>query len=77
MERLQDTDIVLDIDMALTELATKEPRQSRIVELKMFSGLSDEEVAYSLGVSVRTVKRDWVMARTWLQGRLQVGRSVN
>jgi RNA polymerase sigma-70 factor, ECF subfamily len=70
-EQMRDADLVLDIDMALTELAAKQPRQSRVVELRMFGGLSDEEVADAMNISVRTVKRAWQIARVWLQGRLQ------
>jgi RNA polymerase sigma factor (TIGR02999 family) len=54
---------VLAIHVALDKLAVAEPRQAQIVELRYFGGLSFEEAAESLGLSVRTVKRDWQLAR--------------
>lgn len=79
---LQEADVIepglmLDIDRALTDLAAKMPRQSRVLELKMFSGLSDEEVAHALGVTKVTVRRALLQARLWLKERLQMRRSVN
>jgi RNA polymerase sigma factor (TIGR02999 family) len=61
---------LLAIDEALNRLAEKEPRQGRIVELRFFGGCSEEEIAEILGVSVRTVKRDWRIARAWLYAQL-------
>jgi RNA polymerase sigma factor (TIGR02999 family) len=61
---------VLEIDMALDALALLDARQSRTVELKLFASLADEEIANILNVSVRTVKRDWALARAWLQAYL-------
>ena len=58
---------------ALGELATKDPRQSQIVELHVFGGLSKSKIAEELGISRMTVHRDWVTARSWLHDRL--GRS--
>jgi len=43
-----------------------DPQQSRIVELKFFAGLSNEDTAEVLGISASTVKRDWITARAWL-----------
>jgi len=57
---------LLALDDALNELAKMNPRQSRIVELKFFGGLSIVEVAEVLGVSSATVERDWAVARAWL-----------
>jgi RNA polymerase sigma-70 factor (ECF subfamily) len=57
---------LLALDEALERLATWDARQGRIVELRFFGGLSIEETAEVLGVSSRTVKRDWMMARAWL-----------
>ncbi len=65
----RDADI-LAIDQALTRLAELSERQARVVEMTFFGGLTDEETAQSLGVSVRTVRRDWVIARAWLHSRL-------
>jgi len=61
---------LLALDEALNRLTTWDARQSRIIELRFFSGLSIEETAEVLGLSVRTVKRDWSMARAWLHGEL-------
>jgi RNA polymerase sigma-70 factor (ECF subfamily) len=61
---------VLLLDEALSRLARFDPRQSRIVEMRFFGGLTEEEIAEVLGVSARTVKRDWSMARAWLLGEM-------
>lgn len=58
---------VLAIDRALTKLAAIDRQQAQIVELRFFSGLSVEETAAALGISSRTVKRDWSVARAWLR----------
>lgn len=58
---------VLAIDEALTKLAAIDLQQAQIVELRFFSGLSVEETAAALGISPRTVKRDWSVARAWLR----------
>ncbi len=58
------------LDNALRELAEFDPIQSRIVELKFFGGLTNEETAEVLGVSDSTVKREWRMARAWLTTKL-------
>jgi RNA polymerase sigma factor (TIGR02999 family) len=57
---------LLDLDRALDELATFDPRKSRIAELRFFSGLTLEEAGEVLGVSLATVERDWQVARAWL-----------
>jgi RNA polymerase sigma-70 factor, ECF subfamily len=57
---------MLALDEALERLARQDERQSRIVEMKFFGGLSVEEIAGLLEVSPRTVKREWTMARAWL-----------
>ncbi len=59
-------DRLLALDAALEELATLDPRQARIVELRFFGGLSVEEAADVLGVSATTIKREWSTARAWL-----------
>ena len=61
---------VLDLDTALRELATFDPRKSRIAELRFFGGLSLAETGDVCGVSVATVERDWQAARAWLYARL-------
>ncbi len=57
---------LLSLDQALTTLARLDERQSRIVELRFFAGLSIEDTAGVLGLSPATVKRDWITARAWL-----------
>ena len=61
---------VLALDEALTRLSAWDERQSRIVELRFFTGLSVSEVANVMAISEKTVKRDWAMARAWLQREL-------
>jgi RNA polymerase sigma-70 factor, ECF subfamily len=60
----------LALDQALDRLEELDPRQCRIVELKYFVGLTNEDIAAAIGRDVRTVKRDWQMARAWLHGQL-------
>lgn len=60
----------LALDEALERLAKRDPRQARIVELRYFGGLSEQEAAEVLGISTRTVKRDWNVARAWLYQEL-------
>lgn len=61
---------LIDLDVALEELAKLEPRHARVVECRYFGGLSVEETAEALGVSPRTVKSDWALARAWLYDRI-------
>ena len=61
---------VIALDSALRSLAENDGRKSRLVELRYFGGLSVEETAEILGVSVETAKRDWKMARAWLYTQL-------
>jgi RNA polymerase sigma factor (TIGR02999 family) len=63
---------LIALDDALTSLARLDPQQSRIVELRFFGGLSIEETAAELGISIATVKRLWATARLWLYRELQV-----
>jgi RNA polymerase sigma-70 factor, ECF subfamily len=67
--REHDVDLVR-LDEALGELARLDEQQARVVELRYFGGLSIEETAEVLGVSDSTVKREWAMARSWLQREL-------
>jgi RNA polymerase sigma factor (TIGR02999 family) len=67
--RTLDLDL-LALDAALTELADLDPRQARVVELRFFAGLTHEEVADVLAISVTTVKREWQTARLWLFRRI-------
>lgn len=59
------------LDSALTRLAALDPRQADVVELRYFGGLTIDETASFLGVSAKTVKRDWEMARAWLHAELR------
>jgi RNA polymerase sigma factor (TIGR02999 family) len=61
---------VLAVHEALDRLAAEEPRQAQIVELRYFGGLSFEEAADTLGLSVRTAKRDWQLARLALHQQI-------
>jgi len=60
-------DALLQLNDALDRLADVEPRLAKVVECRFFGGLSEEEIANTLGVTVRTVRRDWVKARVMLQ----------
>jgi len=62
----REVDLVA-LDDAMTKLAALDPRQSRLIELRFFGGLSIEETAVVLGISPATVKREWATARVWLQ----------
>jgi RNA polymerase sigma factor (TIGR02999 family) len=64
---LQD---LIPLDEALQRLETSDPRQGRVVECRFFAGMSVEETAEALGVSPGTVKRDWRIARAWLNREL-------
>jgi RNA polymerase sigma factor (TIGR02999 family) len=61
---------VLALDDALTQLALMDERQAKIVEMRFFAGMTEEEAGEVLGISTRTVKRDWRMARAWLYKEL-------
>ncbi|HUQ90365.1 MAG TPA: sigma-70 family RNA polymerase sigma factor [Bryobacteraceae bacterium] len=65
----QDADVIA-INDALEELAKLDPRQAKIVELRYFAGLTIEETAEVMGISTPTVKRDWLVARAFLQRSL-------
>jgi len=62
---------LLQLDEALTRLAELQPRLARVVECRFFGGLSEEEIAAALGVTVRTVQRDWAKARMLLRRALE------
>ena len=67
---------LVELDDALTRLAERSPRHARVVELRYFAGLSVERTAEVLGVSPRTVKSDWAMARAWLFSELGPQHSI-
>ncbi|HJQ53761.1 MAG TPA: ECF-type sigma factor [Gemmatimonadaceae bacterium] len=64
-------DILLQIDEALDQLAKFDPRIAKVVECRFFGGLTEADTAEALGVTVRTVQRDWVKARVLLQHALE------
>jgi len=68
----RDADVIA-LDEALNELARADPREAEVVEMRFFGGLSEEETAHVLGVSERTVRRDWDHARVWLLRELKRG----
>ena len=55
-----------DLDEALGQLAVNHPRKARVVEMKFLVGLTTDQIAERLGVTARTVERDWQYARAWL-----------
>ncbi len=61
---------LVEIDAALQRLATAEPRQAQVFECRYFGGLNDDETATALGISPRTVHRDWDAGRAWLAANL-------
>ena len=67
---------LVELDDALRDLERQDPQQGRIVELRYFGGLTVEETAEVLGISPRTVKRDWRVARAWLHGELSGRRDA-
>jgi RNA polymerase sigma factor (TIGR02999 family) len=64
-------DALLQLDDALGRLTQLEPRLAKVVELRFFGGLTEDEIAEALGVTVRTVRRDWVKARVMLRHVLE------
>ena len=63
--------LVIELEAALQRLAELDERMSRIVECRFFGGLTEEETAAVLGISVRTVRREWTKARGWLYQELR------
>jgi RNA polymerase sigma factor (TIGR02999 family) len=66
----QRADVLVALDDALNGLAALDARLVRVVECRFFGGLTEEETAATLGVTARTVRRDWVKAKGWLQRAL-------
>jgi RNA polymerase sigma factor (TIGR02999 family) len=64
-------ELLLALDEALSRLATVDQRLARVVECRFFGGLSEDETAAVLGVTARTVRRDWVRAKDWLRRELE------
>jgi RNA polymerase sigma factor (sigma-70 family) len=63
-------EFLLALDEALERLRELDARQARVVEYRFFGGMTEEETAEALGVGLRTAKRDWARARTWLYAEL-------
>lgn len=66
-------DDLLALDAALSQLEAEAPEKAQVVKLRYFAGLTLEQTAASLGISLATVKRHWVYARAWLYGALREG----
>lgn len=64
---------LIDLDGALNRLGALNPRHMQVIECRFFGGMSMEETALALGVSLRTVKYDWALARAWLYDALESG----
>jgi RNA polymerase sigma-70 factor, ECF subfamily len=62
---------LLALDESLDRLATLDPRQSRVIEMRFFAGLELKEIAGVLDISEKTVKRDWQTGKLWLHGELR------
>jgi RNA polymerase sigma factor (TIGR02999 family) len=62
---------IVALDEALDRLARDEPRKAKVVELRFFGGLTEEEISKVLGVSADTVTRDWRFARAWLRSQME------
>jgi len=73
----QQADELVAVDDSLNRLAKIDPRQARVVELRFFGGLSVEEAAEVLGVSPKTVKRDWSVAKAWLYADLKERHGID
>jgi RNA polymerase sigma-70 factor (ECF subfamily) len=69
----QPDDDLVALDEALGRLAVEDSRKARVVELRFFGGLSMDETARTLGISLRTAHNDWAFARAWLYGELMRG----
>lgn len=73
LEWEQDDDEVLAIHDVLERLEEREPRKAELVKLRYFIGMTGEEVADTLGISLATVNRDWAFARAWLFREISLG----
>jgi RNA polymerase sigma factor (TIGR02999 family) len=67
---------ILALDEALTVFSRLAPRQAKVVELRYFGGLTEEEIVAALNISLRTVRRDWDFAKAWLSQELKPVKSV-
>jgi RNA polymerase sigma factor (TIGR02999 family) len=69
--REPDAERLIDLDRALEGLRERDERLARVFECRYFGGLSEEEAAQALGVSLRTIQRGWMRARAWLRAELE------
>jgi RNA polymerase sigma factor (TIGR02999 family) len=73
----EHSDELLRLNEALDRLAILDPRQSQIVELRFFAGFTVEETAEFLGISPKTVKRDWAVAKAWLHAEVSGSDAID
>jgi RNA polymerase sigma factor (TIGR02999 family) len=66
----QPPDLLVALDEALERLRTLDARQAQVVECRFFGGMTEDETAEALGIAIRTTRRDWVKARSWLYREL-------
>jgi RNA polymerase sigma factor (TIGR02999 family) len=67
----QPPELLVALDEALERLRALDERQARVVECRFFGGMTEDETADALGIAVRTIRRDWVKARSWLYRELE------
>jgi RNA polymerase sigma factor (sigma-70 family) len=72
----QSEQALLDVNEAVARLAQLSPRLAQVVNCRFFAGYGEEETAQALGLTDRTVRRDWVKARAWLRRELASGQSA-
>jgi DNA-directed RNA polymerase specialized sigma24 family protein len=70
-DRVRTLDVAITVDALLDELAKKSQQQRAVVELKFFLGLTDDEAAGALNLTLHTLQREWSRARRWLFERLK------
>lgn len=73
---MDNDDMLIALDDALNRLAIESPRLARVVECRFFAGYDELETAKALGISERTVRRDWTLARAWLHRELGLSVAV-
>ena len=73
---ISEATVLIEINEALGRLAQLSPRLAQIVECRFFAGFKDDQIAQALGLTDRTVRRDWVKARAWLRRELSSGQEL-
>ena len=73
----QRADVLLALNDALDRLHQTNPRQAQVVECRFFAGMTEEETAEALGIGLRTAKRDWARARSWLYQEISPDDSIS